>query len=172
MGWSLPPSLSMRGWVGRGGGSPPPPRYFWDPPIDFAKGRPKEPCIVNWTCPNGYEKPDVEFIPDCDPQSHMYNITSSPSCMPKNCELPLSGDKDADYTECQSKKTGEMCTPGCPRGYLANASISLVCTEVRLGGKDTYVFDAAGSRCIRNNCSAGPINDGCRSQWQLRFHKS
>eukprot|EP01060_Flectonema_neradi_P017206 TRINITY_DN2404_c0_g2_i4.p1 TRINITY_DN2404_c0_g2~~TRINITY_DN2404_c0_g2_i4.p1 ORF type:complete len:4233 (+),score=730.05 TRINITY_DN2404_c0_g2_i4:38-12736(+) len=82
-----------------------------------------------------------------------FNDTSGITCVPNSCFAgPLvSNDLQQSYSQCDTLKTGDTCTPICSTGYSSAAVVPfpLVCYS-----NGTYVPHP--STCEPNLCSAGP----------------
>eukprot|EP01062_Namystynia_karyoxenos_P020677 TRINITY_DN17820_c0_g1_i2.p1 TRINITY_DN17820_c0_g1~~TRINITY_DN17820_c0_g1_i2.p1 ORF type:complete len:2350 (+),score=199.52 TRINITY_DN17820_c0_g1_i2:76-7050(+) len=61
----------------------------------------------------------------------------------------FSGDARADYSTCNSRQTGQDCSPQCEPGYTISGVLHLVCAS-----DNTY--PAGAVKCTANNCSGGP----------------
>ena len=77
---------------------------------------------------------------------------SAATCNPQSCTAPVQSttDPNADYTNCNAKNSGEVCTPTCNSGYtlLTGKDFTLIC----VGG----VYNANGVVCSATTCSGGP----------------
>eukprot|EP00756_Hemistasia_phaeocysticola_P025495 Hpha_TRINITY_DN16008_c3_g9::TRINITY_DN16008_c3_g9_i1::g.120528::m.120528 len=120
-------------------------------------------------CQVGYQhKNATNFTLQCDSQTHRYNA-SAVICAPNPCtEGQLFGrDSHADYSACDSKKSGEVCKPQCEIGYTLvqqgandteSSGFELVCREFHDENETNnfYLYDAQQALCVVNRCGGGP----------------
>eukprot|EP01062_Namystynia_karyoxenos_P021516 TRINITY_DN18192_c0_g1_i1.p1 TRINITY_DN18192_c0_g1~~TRINITY_DN18192_c0_g1_i1.p1 ORF type:complete len:2000 (+),score=249.55 TRINITY_DN18192_c0_g1_i1:717-6002(+) len=119
------------------------------------------------TCHEGYKVPDP-FDLVCKNQSEttliddgQYEVPAT--CDPYPCKQPTVTYMHTTYGVCHTKKTGELCSPTCDKGFTLsakdrskidwqvpeNASFLLKCNE-------TGWYDPGQVRCVPNPCSDGP----------------
>jgi len=87
------------------------------------------------------------------------------TCIPKRCDggpVPETRDPRAQYSECKSKHTGDICKPTCEPGYVLEGEIDLVCTH-----GDWDMYNASSARCIPAPCSGGPIGAGSKTNFTV-----
>eukprot|EP01062_Namystynia_karyoxenos_P065646 TRINITY_DN593_c0_g2_i1.p1 TRINITY_DN593_c0_g2~~TRINITY_DN593_c0_g2_i1.p1 ORF type:complete len:2827 (+),score=273.18 TRINITY_DN593_c0_g2_i1:576-8483(+) len=111
-------------------------------------------CGVPFRCTTGYDVPAGRLQMDCDAKTQMYNASAAGQCTPKVCHTPLNVAPLASYDVCVGKFTGDVCQPRCPAGFSANATVHLTCSDLQLGGRTQYVYDAGSVACIPNSCRA------------------
>eukprot|EP00756_Hemistasia_phaeocysticola_P054386 Hpha_TRINITY_DN30314_c0_g1::TRINITY_DN30314_c0_g1_i1::g.147035::m.147035 len=103
-------------------------------------------------CPPGFSSQHFEI--NCRSDSR-FAMTQS-VCQPKLCSggpLPGTAAPRANFTFCNSLRSGQECSPECDEGYSNQGSIILVCDR---RGWFTSSFNASAARCEANPCNDGP----------------
>jgi len=122
----------------------------------------KPTCAPGWTVSGSFtlvckKKGDNET----DGKGGVYDA-SSVTCVPNACSGGARQDEFldplADYSNCDTKVSGEKCSPICPRGWSTDGDLALVCTN---SANASGVYSARGATCDANTCTEGP----------LKFHK-
>eukprot|EP01062_Namystynia_karyoxenos_P046224 TRINITY_DN3453_c0_g2_i3.p1 TRINITY_DN3453_c0_g2~~TRINITY_DN3453_c0_g2_i3.p1 ORF type:complete len:2576 (+),score=641.01 TRINITY_DN3453_c0_g2_i3:652-7728(+) len=85
---------------------------------------------------------------------------STAQCKPNLCSMGPLWDVDprATYETCNNLTSGQFCTPRCQSGYAGGSpGFPLVCYffDTPDFHRTVHTYDAAGFKCIANNCTGG-----------------
>ena len=99
------------------------------------------------SCNSGYTRSGT-FTLNCD-AGETYDAAGA-TCIAGSCTKGPNAfvDGAATYTTCNTRVSGQTCTPVCATGYTLQGSFTLVC--------NSGFYSAEGATCSANACSGGP----------------